>query len=169
MNTICFVDANNGWACGGNQLVKTINGGLNWNIQSIPATTSISGMQFVDPNIGWFITNETTPYGYIYKTTNGGTSWLLQHQDTSIYYETMFFLNQNIGWILAFQNVLKTTIGGNNWISYDATYPIGGSPSRIRFIDSLSGWISSNTLGSYAIFKSTDGGIHLVCADRREF
>jgi len=158
LNTIQFVDANNGWACGGNQILRTADGGLIWSVQNFPSSTSIYTIQFVDTNIGW-ITSVFADTSYIQKSTDGGDTWRVQHQSQYGEYESMHFLDENTGWVthwIDYSGILKTTDGGNIWIQYNANF---GSQKQTSFVDNLTGWISHNTLGSYEISKSTDGGV----------
>jgi len=159
LNTIQFIDAGNGWACGSNQILKTTDGGLLWSVQNFPSSTSLYAIQFVTTNIGWIISHFADS-AYIHKSTDGGVSWTIQHQAQNEYYESMHFLDENTGWVtfsFGFSGVLKTTDGGNIWTQYNANF--SGSPMHIRFVDNLTGWTSHNTLGSYEISKSTDGGV----------
>ena len=80
MDTICspwdifsiyFVDANNGYAVGWTKVLKTINGGANWTIQSsgISGTyDNLSSVFFLNANTGFTVGYK----GRILKTTNGG-------------------------------------------------------------------------------------------------
>ncbi len=159
LNTIQFIDAGNGWACGSNQILKTTDGGLVWSVQNFPSSTNLYAIQFVDTNIGW-ITSHFADSAYIQKSTDGGVTWTIQHQAQNEYYESIHFLDENIGWVTfsaGLSGVLKTTDGGNIWTQYNAN--ISGSPMDIWFVNNLIGWTSHNTLGSYGISKSTDGGV----------
>ncbi len=167
LNTIHFIDSNYGWACGTweyfgiDQVLKTTDGGTTWNNYYFDDSTYVNSVQFVNENLGWIIVNSINS-GAIFKSTNGGITWERQYQ-SSAQYESLFFLDENIGWVCGYSNqtgngvVFKTTNGGNSWAEYNANF--AGSPMQIRFVDSTTGWISHNTLGSYGISKTTDGGI----------
>ncbi|MCH8034270.1 MAG: T9SS type A sorting domain-containing protein [Bacteroidetes bacterium] len=159
LNTIQFIDANNGWACGSNQILKTTDGGLLWSVQNFPSSTSLYTIQFVNTNIGW-ITSYFADTSYIQKSTNGGDTWTVQYQAQNESYGSMHFLDENTGWVtfsFGLSGVLKTTDGGSIWTQYNANF--SGNPTHIWFVNNLTGWVSHNTLGSYGISKSTDGGI----------
>jgi len=159
LNTIQFIDASNGWACGSNQILKTTDGGLIWSVQNFPSSTNIYAIQFVNTNIGW-VTSHFADSGYIHKSIDGGVTWTIQHQAQYEYYESMHFIDENTGWVTfcsGSSGVLKTTDGGNFWTQYNANFSC--SPMDIWFVNNLTGWVSHNTLGSYGISKSTDGGI----------
>ena len=157
---IQFVDANNGWAYGYHQILNTTNGGTTWNAQDFPSPTYIDALQYINLNTGWFIYHNSDS-SYIVKTTNGGNTWTLQNQAQNEYYGAMHFLDENYGWVaIAFptSGILKTIDGGNNWTQYNANY--ASDITCLKFVDQLTGWISNNTLGSYDISKSTDGGLN---------
>ncbi|MBE0570689.1 MAG: T9SS type A sorting domain-containing protein [Ignavibacteriaceae bacterium] len=157
---IQFVDANNGWAFGGNQILSSTNGGSSWTAHNFLSSTYLSALQFVNVNMGWVISHNVSSAdtSCIYRTTDGGISWTLQTQTPNEYFETIYFLNENYGWVPFFLGVLKTTNGGISWTQNIAN--LQGSPMCIRFADHQTGWISSNTLGSYDISKSIDGGLN---------
>jgi photosystem II stability/assembly factor-like uncharacterized protein len=152
LTTIQFVNENTGWVYGWNQLfLKTTNGGTTWN--HVTFSYSVNSFYFVSSNVGW-VSSRNNNVGEIYKTTNGGLNWTLQFVSIDFYPESFFFLNENYGW--AGTPLIKTSDGGNNWIpNYNSPW---GSPSSLSFADTLTGWFSYNTLGSYAISKTTDGG-----------
>ena len=158
LKEIHFVDENNGWAYSSFLILGTTDGGTTWVLQDTLST--IVGLQFVDENTGWLIYQRIDLVSFINKTTDGGTSWMVQLQSPDGYYEAMFFLDENYGWITTFFDgeVLKTTNGGNNWTQHSAN--LSGNPMCIRFVDEMTGWVSHNTLGSYTISKSTDGGVN---------
>jgi len=156
LNSIQFLDANNGWAFGSDQIINTTDGGSTWNSQSFPPSGYISALQFINLNVGWIISH-SAGISYAYKTDDGGISWNVNVQSQAEYFETLYFLNENIGWIaISIEGVLKTIDGGNNWMKHTSNFQ--GSPMNLWFVDNLVGWISHNTLGSYEISKSTDDG-----------
>ncbi len=155
---IQFVDANNGWAYGYNQILNTTDGGTVWNVQDFPPPAYIVALQYINLNIGWIIYHNSDS-SFIAKTTNGGNTWEVQNQAQNEYYGAMYFLDENYGWMaIAFptSGILKTINGGINWTQYNANF--AGDITCLKFVDQLTGWISNNTLGSYDISKSTDGG-----------
>jgi photosystem II stability/assembly factor-like uncharacterized protein len=157
LKVIHFVDSDNGWAYGNNHILSTTDGGAVWSVQDFPPPSYIITLQFVSLNTGWLL-YQNSDTGYLSKTTDGGITWIVQNQYENIYFEAMFFLDENNGWIAHCSGgVMKTTNAGNSWTQHDADIACG--PMSIRFIDQITGWISHNTLGSYEISKSTDGGI----------
>jgi photosystem II stability/assembly factor-like uncharacterized protein len=158
LKAIQFVDQDNGWAYGQYQILRTTDGGYTWDVQNTNPSYIIA-LQFVDLNTGWLIYDILDFGSYIVNTTDGGITWTLQSHSPDGYYEAMFFLDENYGWVTEPSNgtVLKTTNGGNSWIQLNGN--LYGTLMCIKFVDQMIGWVSDNTLGSYEISKSTDGGV----------
>ncbi len=86
--------------------------------------------------------------------------WIQQISGTTQGLYTVQFLNQNLGWTAGKDGtILKTTDGGENWISQSIT-----SDDNIRsifFTDSLNGWIAMYEWTPFrhgSVYHSTDGG-----------
>ena len=73
-----FVDANHGYLAGVSRLVKTTNGGLNWNIVFQEGQMHIHDFYFIDANRGWLVGNGiglNNSRAKLYFTENGGATW----------------------------------------------------------------------------------------------
>jgi hypothetical protein len=117
-----FINENTGYATwGGNGIVKTTNGGLNWSIQYMPSN---NGIVYNNINRFYFIFSDTLygdygvrdfgvhVKGIIWKTTNGGLAWGFQQPDTSYpygRYNGINFPDSIDGWS---QNIHTTNGGG---------------------------------------------------------
>jgi photosystem II stability/assembly factor-like uncharacterized protein len=112
--TVCFVNTDNGYiGTDSGKVYKTVNGGINWILISIPTTNPISKIFFVNPNIGYLYSGN---YGNaLYKSTNSGLNW----NELTIQYnkdpKDIYFININTGYIANHLNILKTTDGGVVW------------------------------------------------------
>ena len=143
-----FVDANTGFlAAENNNVYKTTNGGLNWEI-NFTHSESYEDMQFLDNQTGYM---GCFWDGSIAKTTNCGASW-----DTipAILYgiTAMDFVNVNTGYITAkYGPVSKTTNGGLNWTTMTNIY---GQSWDIDFINANTGLVASHG----AFKRTTNGG-----------
>jgi photosystem II stability/assembly factor-like uncharacterized protein len=113
------------------------NSWINYNTPEIWGGTDVT---VFDRNNIWFCTG----YGKIYHSNDGGINWIKQFEDTIslTFFNFIKFFDKNngivIGDAITAQSpavVLKTTDGGNNWISvnlgsligeisYDLFYPI---------------------------------------------
>lgn len=73
LNSVQFVDSNHGWASasGNNEILRTVNGGEDWQVVEIEgATQIIVDIHFATAQIGYAIT-----YSKIFKSIDGGVSW----------------------------------------------------------------------------------------------
>jgi len=141
-----FINANTGWVSGNGKIMKTLNGGLNWSVNSLKG--DIMKMWFTDSFLGYSIMNDS-----IQKTIDGGTNWNNQNNSRIIDFS---FINANTGWSLNFTDntiEIKKTINGG--INYNTLGNLSGHFNKIQFIDYLTGYLSD----SRSIRRTTDGGI----------
>jgi hypothetical protein len=83
------VDDSTGWAVGySGKIIKTTNGGTDWNPQTSWTSKHLNSVHFVDANTGWAVGQG----GTILKTTTGGT---FVEEDYSPEIPKTFFLGQN--------------------------------------------------------------------------
>lgn len=151
LTCIRFLNGNTAWAVGWySNILRTTNGGANW--QQVPSgySTSFQNTFFVNVNTGWVVGQ----YGAIIKTTNAGANWYSQSSGVSNLLMYTHFYNSQTGWITGAGGVvLKTTNGGVNWVSKSA----GTSTNLncIYFINSTTGFVDGD---NGTIRKSTNGG-----------
>ena len=151
-----FYNRNTGWAVGdGGTILKTTNGGTNWNIVPSPAVGKpLSSIHIVDSNVcyvvGWFET--------IIKTTDGGDSWIVIRNNSWGFgssYDAVFFIDENTGWIAGSgQKILRTTNGGD---SITTDYLFADNLKDMYFKDAQTGIVAGSSLGG--TFKTTNGGL----------
>lgn len=159
--SIFFNDPLIGWAVGGTQnppvtndgstILKTIDGGANWQLIPFNLTNvALYPLFFVNENIGWSASLD----GVILKTVDGGYNWNPQTIVTDTAIIGMHFIDENIGWAIGDRGkILKTTNGGSNWFAQ-----ISGKVSMlwgIDFVDDQTGWITG---AQGVILKTTNGG-----------
>lgn len=125
-----WFDANTGWICGRNTLLKSTNGGLNYvNLYSnIPPTQNgqneLLGIWFVNQQTGW-LGGSNLDKKNIYKTTDAGTTWVFQDnpvtQNAYVQINDVRFLTPDSGWAVhgtPFSGaIMFTTNGGTNWVT----------------------------------------------------
>lgn len=157
-----FIDSNTGWAGGsGPTIIKTSNGGQNWQSQNGNMPQNPSGRGFSDINDIRMLANgqkgwASGTYSVILKTTNGGEDWSGREggYDRGVPFKSVSFANDSMGWITAFDGlILKSTNGGESWESVNAgTYEF---MYNMSFINSEIGW----AVGKCGrIIKTTNGG-----------
>jgi len=161
--SVFFLDDSTGWVGGGwpRKILKTVDGGNNWNIQSLPASDTlqwIGSIYFLSSAKGWAVGGENGgENGKIIFTTNGGSEW----QDFSIsgvkFLSSVLFVSESTGFIAGNEGIiLKTTDTGNSWLPKNS-----GTNMRLNqlfFRTPLEGW----AVGENITLKTIDGGENWV-------
>ncbi len=140
---ISFISYNTGFASVSNNILKTTDAGISWQL-SQGFTGNILGLQFFNDLLVGYAYTTNGNITNIQKTTNAGENWLnvsVVNRATN----DLKFVNQNTGYIIGNNNISKTTNGGINWF---VCCNFGGS-----FIN-----VTSTNLIYTAGCKSTDGG-----------
>jgi photosystem II stability/assembly factor-like uncharacterized protein len=155
VNSICFVDASNGYLVGsGGIIFKTTDRGLSWNQVPSGTANDLYAVYFSDASTGWIIGDGGTAL----RTTDGGSTWIPQSLGTTQRLVSMSFVSTLTGWISTnYGKLLKTTDGGNTWI----TQLEGSTYARyynfpLHFVNATTGWFCNDTYGRME--KTTDGG-----------
>ena len=75
LNDVDFVDAQNGWAVGGNgAILHTSDGGQTWIAQNSGVQLELTSVDFQSVNEGWIVGK----LGFIIHTSDGGQTWETQ-------------------------------------------------------------------------------------------
>jgi photosystem II stability/assembly factor-like uncharacterized protein len=152
LRSVYFSDKNIGYAVGGNGVIlKTIDGGLNWNTLWGNTFNLLNSVYFPTSEIGYIAGDWAT----ILKTTDGGANWVtLQQSETSSFFKSVYFTDAKTGYIAGgYGTVIKTDDGGETWkiVSSGTTIDL----NSINFLNDNLGYAS----GDYGIIiKTTDGG-----------
>ena len=117
-----FINDNTGFVCRSSDFMKTTNSGVNWTNMSVPSSTYLSQLQFINENTGWITyLNSSGITTALSRTTNGGVSWqYYQFNSGGLIRDNMkcYFVDENTGWIVGgyFNSpkgcIMKTTNGG---------------------------------------------------------
>lgn len=112
LKSVQFTDANTGYTCGYNTVLKTTNAGLNW------IKTFLQGnhqsLTFKNDNTG-FICSDS---GKIFKTTNAGLNWESRNSGTIKNLTSVSFHDSQTGIITGYgKTLIKTTNSGESWFS----------------------------------------------------
>ena len=115
---VFYLDGTFGWVVGKGvdgfyKILKTINGGENYNESPIPITTK--SIKFVSPQIGYACGFNNT----IFKTFNGGISWAILFFDSPTLlpnvptFNSIFAVSPDIVYVVGTNgSIFKTTVGG---------------------------------------------------------
>lgn len=161
-------DLNNAIYCSSGNILKTSNGGSNWELIYTGYPTYNSSFYMVDQSIGYIALDSTK----LVKTTNGGASWFLSSQFPVPlwYYPQIYFLNTNTGFVWGGNRInfssstklFRTTNGGASWtgIISDTNYRL----VKMHFFNTTSGYAIGNYyygFGSsyhFKFLKTTNAG-----------
>jgi len=123
---VYFFDLLNGIVVGGDDqnhnpiILKTTNGGLNWNpISAPPNTYYLRAVDFID-NKGWAVGNQ----GTIIYTSDYGNTWTFQANPAEGTLYDIDFSDGLHGIACGHDIILYTTDGGGNW--FGTTYGLFG-------------------------------------------
>jgi len=175
ISTIFFLNRDLGWAAAynyssppyGTLLLKTTNGGLNWEGEAYPEENYfITTILYFDSLNGWM---GARPHALLH-TTNGGLSWQTAEVDTSTlaFFPVLKirFLNQQIGYASGGMHdiagvIWRTYNGGQKWYAIDPMYAPSDEIYGLHIVDSLhvlaTGGDPDFTYG-VSMLRTADGG-----------
>lgn len=159
---IYFVDNQLGFACGNEVILKTTNGGIQWEMLSFEVKDEFVAIQFVNSNLGYVSGSN----GTLLKTANGGNKWdNISPNISDRKGGGIWFTSADTGFLALGTNqysnskILKTRNGGLVW---DTVYRGTGWISYIYFSDAKHGWATAS--GSKVV-KTIDGGDNWTVLD----
>jgi photosystem II stability/assembly factor-like uncharacterized protein len=174
---IQFLNADQGFASGDQgSLHKTLDGGVRWQKLKIdmPSTRHLAGFQFVDPSIGWVISNKDSHdtlvldgyESHLMFTSDGGKSWQTQYSDKALQIWQVRFVDEQEGWAVGRRFVMKdtqrdevfvlhTTNQGKNWVNVSKNFPAGTTIATDVYAGERS---KALMLSDETIFSTTNGG-----------
>ncbi len=152
LKTISFITDQVGWIAGEqNRIYKTIDGGMNWNLQY---ADTISPYSLVIEQI--FALDATNIFGStlggFIKSTDGGISW--QSSSFPGYNSLKIFFKNPLEGYAYGSDLLKTTDGGISWARVSQS--IKDQIIKIDFVNTLKGW----ALSYDKLYMTTDGGFN---------
>lgn len=157
---IFFVDSSYGWIGGNGFVLKTTNGGNNWESSNVKG--NVNTIYFQNRFIGFCATDwsfNNSFYGhYLYRTTNSGYTWEIVDSGDCNLFSILFIDDLNgysVGTNYSQGIILSTTNGGLNWsqiifnfglrsitmLNDSIGFIAGGSPEKIwKTVDSGNNW-----------------------------
>ncbi|MEI7726670.1 MAG: YCF48-related protein [Bacteroidota bacterium] len=154
----CFINENEGWACGSNgTIIHTVNGGNTWTTQCSNILANLNTVFFIDPMNGWIVGSYPNSWELILKTTDGGNTWdIVLNAANNTPLRDIWFMNAGNGWAVGGSGEVKySTDGGSTWWNKYIPNAQNQDLGSVFFQDNLAGWI----VGTHGtILKTQDGG-----------
>ena len=159
---IQFANPLTGYSPGaGNQVMKTTNGGLNWESKYVNTSASFYNVSVVNENTAYFCPG----INKLFKTIDGGDSWQQINTPYGGLPFSIFFVNDSTGYLVTEGGgrylLSKTTNGGINWTTQLSSIEM--SFGGIYMLNDQTGFVegcSWNPGYTGFIFKTTNGGIN---------
>jgi photosystem II stability/assembly factor-like uncharacterized protein len=129
----------------GNQLARTLDGGLTWSVFAPPAIGSIYQLRHVTGTT-WLIAGGAG----IYRSTDNGSTW--GNIKTGVYTNVLFW-DANNGLAVGSGTIVRTTNGGTTWTN--ATGNTTGSNFGLAYATSS---VAAVTTFGGLVVRSVDGG-----------
>ncbi|MDF1537401.1 MAG: YCF48-related protein [Candidatus Thorarchaeota archaeon] len=152
--TVGFANSSHGWASTNQQLFRTFDAGVTWNVcTEWTYQDTIRRIYFHTPEI-----MDVIGFYGIYHSEDGGMSWQLVFDKGGW---ALAFASRNVGWAVA-DNMLAETRTATSWeeTPVPSNSPIPGfrKPylTDVQFIDDTTGWIVGSQT---AVIHTVDGGI----------
>jgi photosystem II stability/assembly factor-like uncharacterized protein len=157
---------------GNSRILKTTNGGINWQTIYLEQQIILYNIFFIDVNTGFAcgFSSVTSPGGFIFKTTNAGVNWTRKNflYPSVNEIKDVIFLNSTTGIAVAqagegtaLVKIYKSTNTGTTW---DSIATFGNFlPESINFVNGtgtalITGWIDSSMQFVNYTLKTTDYG-----------
>jgi photosystem II stability/assembly factor-like uncharacterized protein len=161
LEDVQFLSENVGFAVGGlvagnsiGVILKTTNGGTNWNQSLFISGSWMRGLHFMDFNTGTVVGS-----GPFKRTTTGGVSWFNQTNPYIPSAWKVHFINSNTGMAVGSANmsnnggVIYTTDGGTTWA--DRSYGHDYAHWDVQLLEANTAFVVNN----FSIIKTTNAGV----------
>ena len=150
LNSIYMLTENVGWAVGGfGTIIKTENGGLNWNAKLVDTRRDLNGVFFVNTHIGWTVGT----HGVIARSSSGGETWAVLPSGVELDLNSIYAVNQITAWVAGDAGTILKTTNGINWSPLSSG--VVKNLNKVFFLDVQVGWVVGD---DGTILKTVDGG-----------
>ncbi len=133
-------DSSDGKLCGESTVRRWLNNSWN-NLQIFDSNFDWNSIFFIDNNNGWIVGSQ----GKICKAVDA-TIWNGQVSPTTKSLNDVFFINSLEGWTVGYNNILKTTNGGEEWLQDAPELTEGLNLTTVYFISSEEGYAGGNNV-----------------------
>ena len=131
-------------------VLRTTNGGLGWSTVEVLTGDQLTGIDFLDADIGWVCGTG----GKIATSSDGGASWTAQSSGTAVDLHGIAFTDALHGWAVGGGGtMLVTQNGGASWLPRDLS--LTTDLLDVAFSDALHGWAVGD---QGVVLATTDGG-----------
>ena len=145
LRSVDFVDADHGWAVGGNALLSTADGGKTWRGQALPHGVQLmESFHFLDARHGWAAGHGVG--GVLLSTADGGKTWQKSEMPAGRWrLAAVAFTGAKTGWAVGEVRerggglLLLTADGGDTWRKQPLPEGVGALYS-VHFPDADHGW-----------------------------
>jgi hypothetical protein len=153
-----FADSNTGWAVagylGGETIIKTTNGGVNWFSQSSGDNRYLRDC---------YVKNQMTAFavgqgGKLIATANGGDNWTIINTGSSVELWSIDFANDSIGYAIGSNVVLKTTNGGITFVNNESNEV----PNEFKLYQNYPNPFNPETVIRFSLPAPSKGGVYDV-------
>jgi len=153
IRSICFGDMNNGLMVGNfGPILKTTDGGLNWDTIPNPSNVILNKIRYFDPDhpvtIGY--------QGKIMLSSDGGLTWNGTPTGCTSALVDICIIDSLHAWVVGYSDpvVLKTDDRGVTWNIINTGFY--SDFKSVSFINKLEGWISATGI----VLHTMDGGLN---------
>jgi len=146
-----FVDAKNGWVCGGYMggkttpiMLRTSNGGSTWKVAKSGLAMGIDDVSFAKSEsgtVGYALGSKSTGAA-VYKTTNAGTSWSRIKYTTTEHYDSVQAFGASDVRMIGNDKVSTSRDAGKAWASVEPK--VDGQDTLLgdmSFVSIDAGWV----------------------------
>jgi len=155
------------YGSGDHQLYKTVDGGSNWEIVSLPdEITNVFMLKFYDENIGMFVADNGLDTDYIYRTTDGSQSWQKLNLESNTVHHDIEFLpgNPNSVWFTDYDHLYFSANMGDAWQEVN----LGVENIEARNIEFFDDQIGAILCDHNKFFYTKNNGGMIVSVDKDE-
>lgn len=155
LQAVFAVDSLHAWAAGsGGAIVRTWDGGENWNSVFTYPQFTIYDLFFTSLQTGWAIGTDTKQNAVILKSDDQGAHWTRWNSSSSSKLFANWMVSATNGWNAGQDGKIEKTVdGGANWSPQNSG--ISGTLRGIFFYSNVLGWaVGDNGL----VLKTVNGG-----------
>jgi len=161
---IIFLDSLTGYAVSSrnvnpdtSSILKTTNGGDNWQIIFTQTPKRFSRIQFINQNTGFVCGGSGGGTAQLYKTTNAGANWTLLSSFGCAFWSDIHVLSNDTIWLVDSDGlcggVFRTTNGGASW--QNQLFLGNSNPNHVYFYNGRLGFICEDNI---YLRRTNDGG-----------